>query len=155
MANSKGNSTAVRAYELAKPLAMELSLDIWDVVFEKEGASWYLRVYIDKEGGVSMDDCENFSRPFNKILDDEDFIAESYIFEVGSPGIGRKLTKAQHFEKCKGEEVKVRFIREMNGQKEIKGKLLAYTKESITVDTNEIKLSDTAYVKLNDDEDLF
>ena len=81
-------STVDRITELAQPLADELGLFLWDVRFEKEGATWYLRVLIDKDGGVTMEDCENFTRPFNKILDEEDPISQSYVFECGSPGLG-------------------------------------------------------------------
>ena len=82
-------NTAEKVRELALPLCEELGLFLWDVRFEKEGATWYLRVFIDKDGGVDMDDCEAFTRPFNKILDEADPIAQSYVLEVGSPGLGR------------------------------------------------------------------
>lgn len=155
MAGNKNGNTVTKAYELAKPLADELGVTLWDVVFEKEGASWYLRVFIDKEDGISIEDCEAFSRPYNKLLDAEDFIDQSYIFEVGSPGMGRELRKAEHFEKYIGSPVRVRLIRAVDGTKEIVGQLNAYNKDSIIVDNNEIKLSDTAFVRLYDDEDLF
>ena len=153
MANSK--STVEKAYELAKPLAESLGVSIWDVVFEKEGASWYLRIFIDKDEGINIDDCEAFSRPFNKILDEKDFIDQSYIFEVGSPGIGRELKRPEHFEKYIGSPVRVRLIRAADGLKEIIGLLKEYNKDSILVDEKEIKLSDTAFVKLYDDENIF
>ncbi len=156
MANkSNGKNTAARAYELAKPLADELGYNLWDVVFEKEGAVWYLRIFIDKDDGISIDDCEAFSRPYNEILDREDFIEQSYMFEVGSPGLGRTLRKPEHFEKFIGSPVRVRFIRAENGEKEITGTLNAFSKDAITVDGSEIALSDTAFVKLYDDGDLF
>lgn len=153
MANSK--STVEKAYELAKPLAESLGVSIWDVVFEKEGASWYLRIFIDKDEGINIDDCEAFSRPFNKILDEKDFVDQSYIFEVGSPGIGRELKRPEHFEKYIGSPVRVRLIRAADGLKEIIGLLKEYNKDSILVDEKEIKLSDTAFVKLYDDENIF
>lgn len=153
MANSK--STVEKAYELAKPLAESLGVSIWDVVFEKEGASWYLRIFIDKDDGINIDDCEAFSRPFNKILDEKDFVDQSYIFEVGSPGIGRELKRPEHFEKYIGSPVRVRLIRAADGLKEIIGLLKEYNKDSILIDEKEIKLSDTAFVKLYDDENIF
>lgn len=153
MANSK--STVEKAYELAKPLAESLGVSIWDVVFEKEGASWYLRIFIDKDDGINIDDCEAFSRPFNKILDEKDFIDQSYIFEVGSPGIGRELKRPEHFEKYIGSPVRARLIRAADGLKEIIGLLKEYNKDSILIDEKEIKLSDTAFVKLYDDENIF
>lgn len=153
MANSK--STVEKAYDLAKPLAESLGVSLWDVVFEKEGASWYLRIFIDKDDGINIDDCEAFSRPFNKILDEKDFIDQSYIFEVGSPGMGRELKRSEHFEKYIGSPVRVRLIRAADGLKEIIGSLKEYNKESILVDEREIKLSDVAFVKLYDDENIF
>ena len=153
MANSK--STVEKAYELAKPLAESLGVSIWDVVFEKEGASWYLRIFIDKDDGINIDDCEAFSRPFNKILDEKDFIDQSYIFEVGSPGVARELKRPEHFEKYIGSPVRARLIRAADGLKEIIGLLKEYNKDSILVDEKEIKLSDTAFVKLYDDENIF
>lgn len=141
--------------ELAEPLAKELGLILWDVVFEKEGASWYLRVYIDKEDGVEIDDCEAFSRPFNKILDDEDFIEQSYFFEVCSPGLARQLRKKEHFERYKGEVVRARLIRALDGEKEIRGTLDDFDKDSVTIGGKQVKLSDTAHIKLCDDDDLF
>ena len=78
MKNKKSGSTVKRIAELAKPLCDELGLELWDVKFEKEGATWYLRVFIDKDGGINIDDCESFSRPFNKLLDEVDPISQSY-----------------------------------------------------------------------------
>lgn len=152
---ASNNNTVAKTYDLALPVAKELGLELWDVVFEKEGASWYLRVFIDKENGVEMDDCEAFTRIFNKILDDEDYIEQSYIFEVGSPGVGRLLRKPEHFEKYIGQEVRVHLIRATDGIKEVVGNLEKYSKECINVDGKEIKLSEVAFVRLNDDKDLF
>lgn len=159
--NNKGGNTIAKVYEMVKPITDELKLSIWDIVFEKEGAYWYLRVYIDREDDMaSMEDCENVTRPLSKLLDDWDPIDISYILEVGSPGLGRLLRKPEHFGKFLECPVRVRFIRENeNGEKEIIAALKAYGKDSITVaaDGKEsvIKLSDTAFVKLADDEDLF
>jgi len=158
-------STVERITELAQPLADELGLFLWDVRFEKEGATWYLRVLIDKDGGVTMDDCEAFTRPFNKILDDVDPIPQSYVFECGSPGLGRELRKPEHFEVCIGDVVRVRLIRpDENGEKEFIVGLVGHDKEKIlcqTLDENgdgtenvEFKLSDCAFVKLYDDYDI-
>lgn len=156
MAANKGGNTVAKAFQLAQPLADELGLFLWDVCFEKEGANWYLRVYIDKDEGISLDDCEAFSRPFNKILDDEDFIDGSYIFEVGSPGLGRELKRSEHFECYLGDDVRVRLIRAVDGIKEYTGELLSYTKDSVTIGVDgtekEIRISDTAYIKAADDD---
>lgn len=149
-----------KVFNLAKPLAEELGLILWDVVFEKEGASWYLRVYIDKQGGVGLSDCETFSRPFNKILDETDLIEQSYIFEVGSVGIARELKRPEHFEQFIGYPVRVRLIRAANDVKEIIADLKSYTKDSITLLAKDglettVLLSDAAFIKVYDDEDLF
>ena len=159
-------NTAAKVRALAQPLADELGLFLWDVRFEKEGATWYLRVLIDKDGGVTMDDCEAFTRPFNKILDDEDLISHSYVFECGSPGLGRELTRPEHFEVCIGDEIRMKLIRpDEEGQREYVGILTGYDGDKIAVDicTDEneetlrkiFPLSGCAYVKLNDDADLF
>lgn len=159
--SGKGGNTIAKVYDMVKPIIDELGLSLWDIVFEKEGAYWYLRVYIDREDEMaSMSDCENVSRPLSKLLDEEDPIEQSYILEVGSPGIGRKLIKEEHFEKFLECPIRVRFIRENeNGEKEIIAALMAYDKDTITVARDGVEsvihLADTAFVKLADDEDLF
>lgn len=164
MAQKKNTVQAVR--ELAQPLADELGFFLWDVRFEKEGATWYLRVLIDKDGGIDMNDCEAFTRPFNKILDEADPISQSYVFECGSPGLGRELRRPEHFEVCIGDVVRVRLIRpDENGEREFVVGLAGYEKDKIiccTLDDEgnstgerEFLLSDCSYVKLNDDADLF
>ncbi len=155
--NSQGGKAVAKTIELATPLAESLGFSIWDVVFEKEGATWYLRVYIDKpEGMIDLADCEAFHRPFNKILDEEDFIKEKdWTFETCSPGLGRKLRKEEHYEKYRGSEIRVCLIRAVDGEKEIVGTLDSFTKDAVTVSGREIPFSDTAYIKLNDDAGLF
>lgn len=157
MADSKVVS-AVR--ELAQPLCDELGLFLWDVRFEKEGATWYLRVIIDKDGGINIDDCEALHRPLNDLLDETDPIPQQYVFEVSSPGLARELRRPEHFEVCIGDPVRVRFIRPRNGEKEIIRNLSGYDKTSITLtDDNgaseDVELSECAFVKLYDDGDLF
>lgn len=155
---SDGNAVKkVRA--LAQPLCDELELFLWDVRFEKEGANWYLRVYIDRDGGITLDDCEALHRPLNDLLDETDPIPQSYIFEVCSPGLARKLERPEHFEVCIGDEVRIRFIRARNGEKEIIRTLEDYDGGTITVSGGEeeetIPLSECAFVKLYDDGNLF
>ena len=164
---AKKINTVGRVRELAQPLADELGFFLWDVRFEKEGATWYLRVLIDKDGGITMDDCEAFTRPFNKILDDEDPISQSYVFECGSPGLGRELTRPEHFEVCIGDEIRLKLIRpDESGQREYVGILAEYNNDEIICitdsdengvnqDRKKFALKDCAYVKLNDDADLF
>ena len=153
-------NTVEKVRELALPLCDELGLFLWDVRFEKEGASWYLRVFIDKDGGVDMDDCEAFTRPFNKILDDTHPISQSYVLEVGSPGLGRDLKRPEHFLACIGDEIRVKTIRPIDGERDFIGILMSFEKNSFVIaqseeDRVEFKLSDCSYVKLNDDADLF
>lgn len=156
----KGSNTASRVRELAQPMCDELGLFLWDVRFEKEGATWYLKVFIDKDGGVDMDDCEALSRPLSTALDEADPIEQSYVLEVGSPGLGRELRRPEHFECCIGDEIRVCFIRPRNGEKELIGTLCGYEKNTLSLkrpdgELDEIPLSECAYVRLYDDEGLF
>ena len=107
----KGGNTVAAVWEIAAPVAEQLGLSIWDIRFQKEGVSWYLRIYIDKEGGVGITDCENFSRAVDGPLDDADPIEQSYYLEVSSPGVERQLTRDEHFKKYIGSPVMVRLIR--------------------------------------------
>lgn len=159
--SGKGGNTVAAVYEMVKPITDELGLVLWDVVFEKEGAYWYLRVYIDRDDGMpDMDDCENVTRPLSKLLDEKDPIEQSYILEVGSPGLGRELKKEEHFRRYMECPVRIRFIRETeNGEKELIAALKEYNKDSVTVacdgEERVIKLADTAFIRLYDDEDIF
>lgn len=158
----KFGATEQKIYALVKDEAESQGLDIWDVRFEKEGAGWYLRIFIEKEGGVGIDDCENFTRPVNKMLDEADPIQQSYILEIGSPGLERELVREAHFEASIGMPVRVRAIRDFNGEKEIVGLLGGYDREKITLAFpaeneneeevySELALSDIAYIKIYDD----
>lgn len=120
----KGN-VAQRVWEMAQPLAGELGLSLWDVQFVKEGADWFLRIFIDKEGGVSIDDCVDMTHAVNPVLDREDPIPQEYLLEVSSPGLNRKLTRPQHFAAYLGRPVRARLIRPLeNGVRELEGVLL-------------------------------
>lgn len=157
MAVKKGGGTAAAVYEIAKPIADGLGLKIWDVTFDKEGSMWYLRVFIDRQdGAVDMDDCENMTRPLSKALDEADPIEQNYMLEVGSPGLGRELRRPEHFEEYLECPVKIRYIRETDGLKEFIAVLKGYTKDTVSVVTEEgdkeIKISDTAFIKLFDDD---
>ncbi len=110
-------NTAAMVYDLAKPITDEAGVYLWDVRFEKEGASWFLKVIIDSDDGITFDDCEAVSRPFSGLLDEEDLIEQSYYLEVSSPGVMRELRKPDHFEVCIGDDVVVKLIRpDENGQ---------------------------------------
>ena len=122
MAEKKKGSTTEIVRALAEPLAKELGLIIWDVTFTKEGADWYLRIFIDKEGGVGIDDCVDLTHAINPVLDSEDPIPQEYTLEVSSPGINRKLTRPEHFEAFLEAPVRVKLIRPLeNGVRELEG----------------------------------
>lgn len=139
--------------EILLPIVKEHSFDLVDVEYVKEGGSWYLRAYIDKEGGIAIDDCEVVSRALSEILDQKDFIEDAYILEVSSPGLGRPLKKEKDFVRSMGEEVEIRTYRAFNKQKEFVGILCAYDKDSVTIeleDKEEMKFekSDIALIRL-------
>ena len=115
MAQTKGAGIAETAREIATPIAESFGVRIWDVRFLKEGAEWYLRIFIDKDGGVDINDCENVSRGVDPLLDAKDFISQNYILEVSSPGLERELTRDEHFEEYVGKDIKVRLIRPLEG----------------------------------------
>ena len=122
------------------PVLAEHNFELWDVEYVKEAGTWYLRAYIDKEGGIAVDDCEEISRILSDWLDQTDFIEDSYILEVSSPGLGRPLKKERDFERGLGEEVEIRLYKALNKQKEFTGILKAYDKETVTIETAEGEL---------------
>lgn len=121
----------VEAYLL--PLMDEHHFELVDVEYVKEAGTWYLRAYIDKEGGIAVDDCEVISRSLGSWLDQEDFISDSYILEVSSPGLGRPLRKEKDFERSMDKDVEVRLYRQIDKQKEFTGTLTAYDKDTVTL----------------------
>lgn len=120
--------------ELLLPIIEKNQFELVDVEYVKEGSNWYLRAYIDKPGGITVDDCEVVSRALSELLDQNDFIEDSYILEVSSPGIGRPLKKEKDFQRSLGEEVEIRTYRAINRQKEFVGVLKGYDKESVTIE---------------------
>lgn len=157
MANKKGNGTAGMVWEIAEPIAKDLGLKLWDVRYVKEGAQWYLRVIIDKEDGVGIEDCEKMSRALDTPLDEKEIGQNQYILEVSSPGIERELVREEHFQQFIGADVMVKMIRPIEGiGKEFKGKLKDADKQTVTItdhsDENEITINkkDTVYIKLDD-----
>lgn len=153
----KFGSTEARIYELVHPIAEELGLIVWDVRFEKEGAVWYLRVLLDHaERSVNITDCENVTRPLNKLLDELDPIPQSYTLEVGSAGLERELIRETHFDACEGSKVRVRLIRPAeDGSRELTGTLLSCDRENISLDTGAeqplaLPLAGIAFVRLAD-----
>lgn len=119
------------------PFLEQQRFELVDVEYVKEAGNWYLRAYIDKEGGITVDDCETVSRALSDWLDEEDFIEDSYTLEVSSPGLGRPLKKEKDFERSLGEEVEVRLYKPREGQKEYTGILKAYDKETVTIETED------------------
>ena len=119
------------------PLLAEHNFELVDVEYVKEGGNWYLRAYIDKEGGITVDDCEVISRTLSDWLDREDFIADSYTLEVSSPGLGRPLKKDKDFERSLGEAVELRLYKPRDKQKEFAGILKGYDRETVTVETED------------------
>ena len=122
-----------RTEKFLLPLMEEHGFELVDVEFVKEAGVWYLRAYIDKEGGIAVDDCEVISRKVSDWLDKEDFIDESYILEASSPGLGRPLKKEKDFARSIGKDVEVRLYKALNKSKEYTGALEAYDKESVTL----------------------
>ena len=120
--------------ELVLPIIKANNFELVDVEYVKEGGNWYLRAYIDKPGGIMVDDCEVVSRELSDILDEKDFIDEAYILEVSSPGLGRPLKKEKDFARSLGEEVEVRTYRAIDRQKEFIGILKDYDKDTVTIE---------------------
>ena len=149
----KFGGTEQKVYDLVKPITDELGYYLWDVCYVKEGALWYLRIFIDSDDGITIDDCERATAPISKLLDEIDPIAQSYMLEVGSAGLERELVKEDHFDVCSGDDVRIRFIRAVDGEKEIVAELVSADKDSVTVIFNEeektFSLSDISFIKLN------
>lgn len=133
---------------LAKPIVEEAGCELWAVEYVKEAGSWYLRVLIDKEGGVGIADCEAISRRLDPILDEADPIPDSYVFEVGSAGAERELKRPSDFERFIGAEVEVKLYQAVNGKKSLAGTLEAYENGDITVSGMLLKKEQIAQVKL-------
>lgn len=135
--------------ELARPFVERAGCTLWDVEYVKEAGEWFLRIYIDKEGGVCIDDCEAVSRPLSDALDEADPIAGSYTFEVSSAGLERVLKKPEHFAACMGQQVDVKFYRPVDGKKEYTGALTGYEDGRVTVDDKVFAQKDVAQVRLH------
>ena len=131
MGKKENYESRVERYLL--PLVEEHHFELVDVEYVKEAGTWYLRAYIDKEGGIAVDDCEVISRALSDWLDKEDFIDDSYILEVSSPGLGRPLKKERDFVRSMGKDVDVRLYRQLNKQKEFTGALSAYDENTVTL----------------------
>lgn len=149
-------NTAAIAEELAAPILEEMGLQLWDVVYEKEGSGWYLRYYVDKEGGIDINSCEAFSRAISDVLDEADPIDASYTLEVSSPGIERALTRDWHFETLMGQQLLVRLIRPVEGVRDFIGTLTDYRDGTLTLLLDEktemnVERGETAFIRLYND----
>lgn len=150
---SKRETYEEKTEHLLASIVERYGVEIYDVEYVKEGKDYYLRVYIDKEAGVNIQDCENVSRALSDALDAEDFIPDAYILEVSSPGLGRALKKDKHLARSIGEEVEVKTYKAIEKQKEFSGILKAFDEESITIEPEEgtsmkFARSDVALIRL-------
>ena len=134
---------------LARPVVEEEGCKLWSVEYIKEAGTWYLRVYIDKDGGVGITDCEAISRKLDPILDEADPVPGSYVFEVGSAGAERELKRPSDFEQFIGSEVEVKLYQPHEGRKTLFGTLDGYSDGNITVSGTELKKEQIAQVKLH------
>lgn len=158
MAKKKGGLTVTKVWELCEPIISELGLTIWDVRYVKEGADWFLRVFIDKpEGTIDVLDCEKVSRAIDKPLDDLDPIESAYCLEVCSPGVERELVRDEHFERFIGADIMVKMLRSIDGiGREFDGILKSYNDGEVTISDhtqeNEIVINkkDAVWIKLDD-----
>ncbi len=125
--------------KLLEPILKENNFELYDVEFVKEAGTFYLRAFIDKEGGININDCELVSRRLSDLLDEKDFIPDAYILEVSSPGLGRALKKDKHFEKSIGEEVEVKLFKAIDKQKEFTGYLERFNDEVLVISDEQEK----------------
>ena len=153
--------SAVKVVEaLVRPVVEGMNLRLWDVRFEKEGPDWFLRVLIDRDEPLDTDTCEAVSRAIDPLLDEADPIEQSYYLEVGSPGLGRRLTRPEHYEQLKGQKIRAKLIRpNADGVRELSGILTGREGSTVTLETENgpvtFEVNAVSGVQLCDDEDLF
>ena len=158
---AQGTGGAAAAVErLVRPTVEGMGLQLWDVRFEKEGPDWFLRVLIDRDTPLDTDTCEAVSRAIDPILDEADPIQQSYYLEVGSPGLGRRLTRPEHYQALKGQTCLAHLYRpDSQGRREVSGLLEGLQDGIVTLAAPDgpvaFPLEAASYVKLCDDEDLF
>lgn len=152
------SGVAAKVWKLAEPLAQGLGLRVWDVQYQKEGAEWILRIYIDKEGGVGIDDCVEMTHAIDPALDEADPVPQEYVLEVSSPGLCRKLNRPSHFEAYLGQLVRAKLIRPLeDGTREMDGILLSAGDGRIEMQLSEdesvtLEQKELAWVCALDDE---
>lgn len=152
---AKGTNTVAAVRAIVEPIAKELGLEIWDVRFLKEGTGWFLRIFIDKDGGVGIDDCVDMTHAINAPLDEADLIEQAYCLEVSSPGVERELTRDEHFQRFVGSRIKLKTIRPVDGKREFSGILEGYDNGLVTLraeDGSGLSLSkkEASWIKLDD-----
>lgn len=149
---SKRENYEAEAERLLEPIAERVGVSIYDVEYVKEGNDWYLRAYIDKPEGVTIDDCVEVNHAFSDALDEEDFMEESYILEVSSPGLGRTLKKDRHLQHSIGEEVEIKTFKPIDKVKEFSGILLSFDSETLIIEAEDgertFKRSEIAIIRL-------
>ena len=126
-----------RTEALLIPILDEAGFELVDLEYVREAGTWYLRAYIDKEGGITVDDCELVSRALEKHLDEEDYIPDAYILEVSSPGLGRPLRKEKDYVRSVGKRLEIRTFRPVEHEKEFYGVLKRYDADTVTIETDE------------------
>lgn len=149
---AKREEYEAKTEQLVQPITDAHQFELVDVEYVKEGSNWYLRVYIDKQGGITIDDCELVSRALSDILDAKDFIEDAYILEVSSPGLTRPLRKEKDFVRSIGEEVEIKLYKPLNKRKDYCGILEAFDADTVTIDEDGdeiiINRSDIALIRL-------
>lgn len=134
----KNDALVNEIYEMVKPIADELNYDIYNVEYVKENGELYLRIYIEKDGGITLSDCEALSRRVSDLMDEKDPIKDPYFLEVSSPGLNRTLFTEEHYKRFIGREVMVKFTKSVDGKKNIKGILKEVNKDSIVVEADQL-----------------
>ena len=132
----KNDALVTQIYEMVKPIADELNYEIYHIEYVKENGEYYLRIYIEKEGGITLSDCEALSRRVSDLMDEKDPIAEAYFLEVSSPGLNRTIFTEAHYKRFVGREVMVRFTKAIDGKKNVKGILKEVNEENIIVESD-------------------
>ena len=149
---SRREEYEMKTEALITPIVDEKGFELVDVEYVKEGSNWYLRAYVDKEGGITINDLESVSRILSDKLDEEDFISDAYILEVSSPGLGRPLKKDKDFDRNMGNEIEVHLYRAVDRQKQLVGLLKAYNADTITIENEDgeqtFQKSDIALIRL-------
>lgn len=133
----KGQSIRERVEELITPFILQEGLELVDVEYQKDGPNWFLRIFIDKPGGVNLDDCERISNLVGSVLDRADIIPQKYYLEVSSPGVERPLKKPEDFERFRGSEVTVRTKAKIEGSKNFQGVLAGYEDDQVVLETKD------------------